>query len=114
MVLDDVDRFIRANEVASYAGLVLKQLESGKMSRFDHIDRRDAAPLRSLLVAAVWCVWQHNAQAKLWVSWTLILNPSLSSSNKHHRFSRSTTLRRVHECVFGVLALESEPADPWL
>jgi protein phosphatase len=30
------------------------------------------------------------------------------------RFRRSEPLRRIHECVFGVLALESEPVDPRL
>jgi protein phosphatase len=30
------------------------------------------------------------------------------------RFVRAEGLRRVHECVFGVLALESEPIDPRL
>jgi protein phosphatase len=30
------------------------------------------------------------------------------------RVSRSEPLWRVHECVFGVLALESEPVDPRL
>lgn len=30
------------------------------------------------------------------------------------RFIRNDPLRRVHECVFGVLALESEPVDPRL
>jgi protein phosphatase len=30
------------------------------------------------------------------------------------RFSRREPLRRIHECVFGVLALESEPVDPRL
>lgn len=30
------------------------------------------------------------------------------------RFVRSEPLRRVHECVFGILALESEPVDPRL
>jgi protein phosphatase len=30
------------------------------------------------------------------------------------RFVRVEPLRRVHECVFGVLALESEPVDPRL
>jgi protein phosphatase len=30
------------------------------------------------------------------------------------RFVRSEPLRRVHECVFGVLAMESEPVDPRL
>ena len=30
------------------------------------------------------------------------------------RFVRAEPLRKVHECVFGVLALESEPVDPRL
>ena len=30
------------------------------------------------------------------------------------RFVRAEPLHRVHECVFGVLALESEPVDPRL
>ena len=30
------------------------------------------------------------------------------------RFVRNEPLRRTHECVFGVLALESEPIDPRL
>lgn len=30
------------------------------------------------------------------------------------RFVRGEPLRRTHECVFGVLALESEPVDPRL
>lgn len=30
------------------------------------------------------------------------------------RFVKKEPLRRVHECVFGVLALESEPVDPRL
>jgi protein phosphatase len=30
------------------------------------------------------------------------------------RFVNREPLRRVHECVFGVLALESEPVDPRL
>jgi protein phosphatase len=30
------------------------------------------------------------------------------------RFGRGEPLYRVHECVFGVLALESEPVDPRL
>jgi len=30
------------------------------------------------------------------------------------RFVRKEPLRRIHECVFGVLALEREPVDPRL
>jgi protein phosphatase len=31
-----------------------------------------------------------------------------------HRFVAGEPLRRVHECVFAVLAMESEPIDPRL
>lgn len=31
-----------------------------------------------------------------------------------HRFVERAPLRKVHECVFSVLALESEPIDPRL
>ena len=31
-----------------------------------------------------------------------------------HRFTEGEPLFRVHECVFGVLAMESEPVDPRL
>ncbi len=30
------------------------------------------------------------------------------------RYVRKEPLRRIHECVFGVLALESEPMEPRL
>ena len=30
------------------------------------------------------------------------------------RFVQREPLRRIHECVFGVLAMESEPVDPRL
>jgi protein phosphatase len=30
------------------------------------------------------------------------------------RFTACAPLRKVHECVFAILALESEPIDPWL
>jgi len=32
----------------------------------------------------------------------------------HKNPARLQSFRRVHECVFGVLALESEPVDPRL
>ena len=45
----------------------------------------------------------------------LWLNESLRSGSKHWSgLSATEPLYRVHECVFGVLALESEPVDPRL
>ena len=37
-----------------------------------------------------------------------------ASGSGKSTFARKEPLRRVHECVFGVLALESEPVDPRL
>jgi protein phosphatase len=44
----------------------------------------------------------------------LALNEFALGIEALERFVRGEPLRRVHECVFGVLALESEPVDPRL
>lgn len=44
----------------------------------------------------------------------LALNEFALGLEALERFTRREPLRRVHECVFGVLALESEPLDPRL
>ncbi|HVW01097.1 MAG TPA: IS110 family transposase [Planctomycetaceae bacterium] len=64
--LGDVDRFKSARQVAGYAGLVPKQIESGQMSRFGHITGRGPSLLRSMLVEAAWVVWRHNDWARAW------------------------------------------------
>lgn len=66
--LDDPMRFKTAAQVAAYAGLVPKQIESGEMSRFGHITGRGPALLRSMLVEAAWVVWRHNPWAQAWVA----------------------------------------------
>jgi transposase len=68
MHLDDPHRFADAKHVASYAGLVPKQIESGQMSRFGHITRRGPGLLRSMLVESAWVVWRHNDWAQAWVA----------------------------------------------
>ena len=65
--LDDPHRFKSADEVANYAGLVPRQLESGQMSRYGHITRRGPALLRSMMVEAAWVVWRHNDWAQAFV-----------------------------------------------
>jgi transposase len=67
MHLDDPHRFTSAEHVASYAGLVPRQIESGEMSRFGHITRRGPTLLRSMLVESAWVVWRHNPWAQAWV-----------------------------------------------
>lgn len=44
----------------------------------------------------------------------LALREFASGVEALERFVRREPLRRVHECVFGALALESEPVDPRL
>jgi len=66
--LGDVQRFKSARQVAGYAGLVPKQIESGQMSRFGHITRRGPTLLRSMLVESAWIVWRHNPWAQAWVN----------------------------------------------
>jgi protein phosphatase len=45
---------------------------------------------------------------------SLALREFALGSEALERFVHQEPLRRVHECVFGVLALESEPVDPRL
>jgi len=45
---------------------------------------------------------------------SLVLKGFALSIEGLERFVAREPLRRVHECVFGVLALESEPVDPRL
>ena len=61
---DDPRRFKTGEHVASYAGLVPKQLDSGERARFGHITGRGPALLRSLLVESAWMVWRHNDWAQ--------------------------------------------------
>lgn len=75
------------------------------------------ARVQSALTAAD--VW--SALATTWVCldcelmpWSAKAQELLKSIEGLERFVRREPLRRVHECVFGVLALESEPVDPRL
>mgnify|MGYP003577304922 CR=1 FL=1 len=65
--LDDPHRFKSARHVASYAGLVPKQSESGTIKRSCRITRRGPALLRSMLVEVAWMVYMRNEWAKQFV-----------------------------------------------
>ena len=65
--LDDARRFKTAGQVASYAGLVPKQFESGTIKRSCRITRRGPALLRSMLVEVAWMVYIRNDWAKHFV-----------------------------------------------
>jgi transposase len=65
--LDDPHRFKSAGQVASYAGLVPKQFDSGTVKRSGRITRRGPSLLRSMLVEVAWMVHQRNDWAKAYV-----------------------------------------------
>src|SRR6266498_3276724 len=66
--LDDPHRFKSAGQVASYAGLVQKQFESGTIKRSCRITRRGPGLLRSMLVEVAWMVYLRNDWAKAFVA----------------------------------------------
>jgi len=66
--LDDPHRFKNARQVASYAGLVPKQFESGTIKRSCRITRRGPGLLRSMLVEVAWMVYLRNDWAKAFVA----------------------------------------------
>jgi transposase len=65
--LDDARRFKTAAQVASYAGLVPKQMDSGTIQRSGRITRRGPALLRSMLVEVAWMVYMRNDWARRFV-----------------------------------------------
>jgi transposase len=67
LYVDDPHRFRTGEELASYAGLVPKQLQSGAMNRLGHITHRGPGLLRSLLVEAAWTIYRCNAWAQAFV-----------------------------------------------
>jgi transposase len=65
--LDDPHRFKSAAQVASYAGLVPKQFESGTMKRAGRITRRGPALLRGMLTEVAWMVYLRSPWARSFV-----------------------------------------------
>ena len=65
--LDDPHRFKTAGQVASYAGLVPKQFESGTIKRSCRITRRGPTLLRSMLVEVAWMVYLRNDWSRAFV-----------------------------------------------
>jgi protein phosphatase len=57
---------------------------------------------------------QRLRQRSLGMKRSLALREFALGVEALERFVRQEPLRRVHECVFGILALESEPVDPRL
>ena len=66
--IDDPRRFRTAAQVASYAGLVPKQMESGTVKRSGRITRRGPSLLRSMLVEVAWMVYLRCGWAKGFVA----------------------------------------------
>jgi transposase len=106
MHLDDVSRFASAEHVASYAGLVPKQIESGEMSRRGHITRRGPSLLRSMLVESAWVVWRHNDWAKAWV------NKISRGSKARRKIGIVALARRLLTILWAMLRDDTPFRDP--
>ncbi len=65
-----------------------------------------------LLRLALWAVIAVGAAAVVYVMVVSSIKPGAGQGLE--RFARGEPLRRVHECIFAILALESEPVDPRL
>jgi transposase len=68
LYVDDPKRFKNGEQLASYAGLVPKQMQSGEMNRLGHITHRGPGLLRSMLVEASWTIYRHNLWAQVFVN----------------------------------------------
>ena len=94
---DDPRRFRTGDHVASYAGLVPKQLDSGERTRFGHITGRGPALLRSLLVESAWMVYRHN-------DWAQALVAKISRGSRSRRKLAIVALaRRLLILLWGML-----------
>jgi transposase len=94
---DDPRRFKSGEQLASYAGLVPKQLASGETRRSGHITRRGPALLRSLLVESAWMVWRHN-------DWARALVDKVSRGSRSRRKPAIVALaRRLLILLWGML-----------
>jgi len=63
-IIDKPERFRRANQVAAYAGLTPKQLESGTVQISGRITKQGDPLLRTLLVEVSWLGLLHNPWAR--------------------------------------------------
>jgi PNKP (polynucleotide 5'-kinase/3'-phosphatase) family adenylyltransferase-like protein/Hen1-like subunit of RNA repair complex len=83
-------------------------LSFGCPLRFFRRQMRSAAKRRSssTSIRSAWCAGAATA--------TVALREFALGHEALARFVARAPLRKIHECVFGVLALESEPIDPRL
>lgn len=59
-LLDQPERFRKANEVSAYIGMVPQELDSGETERRGRITRHGSRLVRSLLVEVAWAGLRHN------------------------------------------------------
>jgi transposase len=63
--LQNIERFRRADQLASYLGLTASQHSSGESIRMGHITRCGNAEVRTRLVESSWTLIRYDAQAKM-------------------------------------------------
>jgi transposase len=102
MHLDDPHRFRTADQVAGFAGLVPRQLESGQSSRFGHITRRGPGLLRSMLVESAWSVYRHN-------DWARTLVQKVARGSKARRKIAIVALARRLLTILWAMLRDNQP-----
>jgi len=101
-LLDDPNRFKNARQVGAYAGLALKQHQSGTHDRMGRITRQGPGLLRKLLVEIAWGMRQHNPHAK-------VIFERLCKSQKTRRKQAAVALaRRVLTWCWAMLRDETD------
>ena len=70
--------------------------------------------MNAAIFVAIYCRVSTRDKGQDFTNQLLALREFALGIEGLERFVRNEPLRRVHECVFGVLALESEPVDPRL
>jgi hypothetical protein len=99
---------------------VIEHLDPPRLAAFERVLFEFSRPTTVVLTSPnreYNVVWENLARLRsrsLHTKRSLALREFALGIEALERFVRCEPLRRVHECVFGVLALESEPVDPRL
>jgi transposase len=106
-VVDRVDRFRRAHELASYLGLVPSERSSGEKQSRGGITARGHGQLRSLLIEAAWSMLIHQPEEaeELW-SWVIPI-----AQRRGKQIAVVALARRLAGVLFAI-ARDQKPFSP--
>jgi transposase len=102
-VIDDPKRFKNGKQVAAYAGLVPRQMESGTMSRTGRITGRGNKLLRALLVEVGWLMQRYNPY------WQKVFDRVCRGSKTRRKIAAVAVARRLLVVCWAML----RDGTPW-